>query len=50
MPLKATEEVMFEEMEYIKKLQPDYIIHDSMSPWGKYMAKLHIFTISVGWS
>jgi len=39
MLLKATEEVMSEEMEYIKKLQPDYIIHDSMSPWGKYIAK-----------
>ncbi|MFZ3132224.1 MAG: macrolide family glycosyltransferase [Desulfosporosinus sp.] len=39
MLLKATEEVMSEEMEYIRKLQPDYIIHDSMSPWGKYIAK-----------
>jgi len=39
MLLKATEEVMSEEMNYIRKLQPDYIIHDSMCPWGKYMAK-----------
>jgi MGT family glycosyltransferase len=39
MLLKATEEVMSEEMGYIKKLQPDYIIHDSMASWGKHMAK-----------
>jgi len=39
MLLKATEEVMFKEMEYIRKLKPDYIIHDSMCPWGKYIAK-----------
>lgn len=39
MLLKATEEVMSKEMKYIRKLHPDYIIHDSMCPWGKYIAK-----------
>jgi len=39
MLLKATEEVMSKEIKYIRKLQPDYIIHDSMCPWGKYIAK-----------
>jgi MGT family glycosyltransferase len=37
--LQATERILAENIDYIKTLNPDYIIHDSMSPWGKYMAK-----------
>ncbi len=39
MLLLATEEVMLKTIEYIRQLDPDYIIHDSMCPWGKYISK-----------
>ncbi|MBP3039580.1 glycosyl transferase family 1 [Bacillaceae bacterium Marseille-Q3522] len=36
--LLATEEVMAKNIKDIRELDPDYLIHDSMCPWGKYIA------------
>lgn len=36
----ATKRILNELMEDITALEPDYIIHDSQCPWGRYISKI----------
>lgn len=38
--LKASNEVLDNHLEEIIKEKPDYIMHDSMCPWGKFIARI----------
>lgn len=39
MLLEATEEVMRKGVGVVEDINPDYVLHDSLCPWGKYMAR-----------